>query len=119
TLHTHYTCDACYEELCSNYYFYCGYNFNKCNGREFGAQGVISMGSGRRYCYSYTSLNISARILLYSYNSYSPHRIYCVDRLFLKGGYSLILLCRNRARLLKKAICHYGYWVAIKETSYC
>src|SRR5699024_1215054 len=24
-LHTHYTCDACYEELCSNYYFYCGY----------------------------------------------------------------------------------------------
>src|SRR5699024_9701788 len=25
-------------------------NVNKCNGREFGAQGVISMGSGRRYC---------------------------------------------------------------------
>src|SRR5699024_12857030 len=100
--HSPSTCDACYEELCSYCYCCCGYNCDKCNGRQFGALGVISMGSGRRYCSSYTSRNISARILLYSYNSYSPHRIYCVDRLFLKGGYSLILLCRNRVHCRKE-----------------
>src|SRR5699024_7084955 len=63
------------------FFFFC-YNFHLCYGGLFGARGVISMGIGRRYCYSYSPLNISARILLYSYNSYSPHRIYCVDRLF-------------------------------------